>query len=159
MEQIAGQISIFDLLTEDEPEKPHISNRLEPWDFHEGVKGWMIHAVWFAEGPHVPEWLWGCVVTYTDRWVSTKEPKLKDDGWSTAGELVRRKGDTYSCWYGGFRTLYRQTPTFDERIEAAHRSREYRPGMRIIDADCVVALEGPPLSEAEKETIRKLHFH
>jgi len=157
MEQIAGQISIFDLL---EPEKPRISNRLEPWDFHEGVKGWMIHAVWFAEGPHVPEWLWGCVVTYTDRWVSVEEPEQDAEGrWSTAGEKVRQKGDRYAGWYGGTRPLYRQTPTFDERTEYAKEAHGRKHPRRIIDADCVVALEGPPLNEAEKETIRKLHFH
>lgn len=155
VEQLSGQLSIWDILTEDQlpaaAEEP-APRLIAPEDFHVGVKGWMIHTVVFEQGRFA-----GMMIVYTDRWVSTKEPKLKDSGWSTAGELVRRKGDSYSCWYGGFRTLYWQTPTFDERIQAAHRSKEYRPGMRIIDADIPVALEGEPLNDEEKDVLRRWH--
>lgn len=148
--EIDGQLSIFEML--DAGELKQRTPMIAPEEFVPGVTGWMIHTVVFEQGRFA-----GMMIVYTDRWVSTKEPKLKDSGWSTAGELVRRKGDTYSCWYGGFRTLYWQTPTFDERIQAAHRSREYRPGMRIIDADIPVTLEGEPLNDEEKDMLRRWH--
>lgn len=159
MEQIAGQLSFFELMDGGElrPEEKH-SNVLEPWGFHVGVKGWMMHAYWFDERPHVPEWLWGCVVVYTDRWVSTKEPRQTEYGWSTAGEKVRMPGDNPEGWYGGTRPLWRVTPTFDERLDYAMQVHGKKHPRRVIDADNVVALYGPPLNEAEKDTIRKLRF-
>lgn len=163
--QIDGQISIFDLMDAGElrysgpTQAAAVSNVLEPWDFHIGVKAWMMHAVWFNNGDHIPEWLHSCVVTFTDMWKSVEEPEQDNEGrWSTAGEKVRRKGEYYAGWYGGFRPLYRQTPTFDERLEYALKIHGRKQPRRIIDADCVVALQGPPLNEAEKETIRKLVF-
>lgn len=165
MEQLPGQMSIFDLLMEDDlPEKQDEPRLIAPEDFHLGVKGWMIHAVLFREEPDWKYYMTGkandspirFLVIYTDRWKSVKEPWQDSHGrWGTAGDKVLGKGERYSGWYGGFRPLYYKTPTFDERIEYAHRSRDYQPGVRIVDADCIVALEGPPLDETEKELLRK----
>ncbi len=157
-----AQISFLDPVPEEEAPDTRF---IQPQDFHVGEKGWMLHAVVRRTKPWNP---WSrepeppivCIYTYTDRWVSTREPRQQPDGrWDTTGERVRRKGQTYSMWSGGSRKLYRNTPTFDERIAYVHQMPEYQPGVRIIDADCIVALEGAPLSEAEKAELRGIVFN
>ena len=170
VEQLSGQLSIWDILTEDQlpaaAEDP-APRLIAPEDFHVGVRGWMIHAVLFREEPDWKYYGTGkendspirFLLVYTDRWKSVKEPWQDSKGrWGTSGEKVLRKGDRYSGWYGGFRPLYHQTPTFDERIEAAHKSRDYQPGVRIVDADHIVALEGPPLTDDDKDFLRRLNL-
>ena len=163
-DQIDGQISIFELLDAGElkPQTPMIAAE----DFHLGVKGWMLHAVTYREKSDWHYYMQNgrendsailYIITYTDRWKSVKEPWQDSAGrWGTAGEKVLAKGERYAGWYGGHRPLYYKTPTFNERIECAHQSCDYKPGIRIVDADYIVALDGPPLTDEEKDWFRRI---
>ena len=159
--QLPGQLSFLSELWADEPAQPK-PRLIRPEDFHVGVKGWLIHAVWFTDHANIPEGLRNSIVLYTDCWVSTREPWITEYGWQTQGDRVRRKGQSPAGWTGRMPKLYAQPgPTSAEKLEHAHTDFQhdgcnwYHPGVRIIDADYIVCLEGDPLTEDEKMQLRK----
>lgn len=161
MEQIDGQVSIWDMLTEDEMPKPARSRIIAPQDFHIGTKGWQLHAVWFGDKVW-PVSMRNCIVIYSDCWVSTAEPRNTEYGIRTQGERVRRKGETPGGWTGRMPKLFALPgPTWDDYIQHAHTDfifdgcNWWKPGVRVIDADHIVTLEGDPLTEDEKALLRK----
>ncbi len=166
MEQLNGQLSIWDILTEDEQPTAPRSRLIAPQDFHIGTKGWQLHTVWFPDSERIPENLRNSIVIYSDCWVSTKEPCGSEFGIITQGDKVCRKGEYPAGWTGRMPKLYAQPgPTWEDYIQRAHTDFIYEgcnwwhPGVRVIDADHVVALEGDPLTENEKELLRKWERH